>query len=424
MKLLSGDNCAGKTKKQLIRCAVLVLLCVMCFSMTGACVVVTRQSYTFEDAVEAGVISAQENVSPDEQQPGEYSIVSPVIQELIESRSLQALLFFPVEKDLFFDHTEGEVTVFVEEGQHVSRGDLLATLCFDVDERYYIDYDAAVAHLERLEQEFSRERTRRRNEISRAREELPEQAVRLLEIELQRYNFQSSLTVFELEEEISVLRKSLGTEEITAPYDGMVFFVFEGDSISLDNSARRIMRIVDPSDFFFQISISATHSLETNYNIMGHGDIVTLIERTESDENEADLSAPRMEFESRVVTDSWAAGQRQVISFLLKPTDIDGLMDKLLEQSDDNPIHTLRNLRFSALIEYLATPKGITLPVVAIHREHTHGPNNQITGEQHYVFIDLDGNVEKRSVILGKTVGGYVHIVTGIDEDAKVVIQR
>jgi len=409
----------------LIRCSVFALLCVICFSLTGACGIIPGQTYTFEDAVEAGVIIDREFIPVHEQQPAEYDLTSPVIQELIDRRNLQAHLFFPVEEDLFFVNVEGEVTIFVEEGQHVSLGDLLATLSFDVDERFYIEYDTAVAHLARLEQEFSRERTRRRNEISKARgEEQPEEVVRLLEIELQRYNFVNSLTVAGLEEEISNLGKLLGTEEITAPYDGIVFFVFEGDSIKPDTSADRMMKIVYPDEFFFQIAISTTHSIETHYNIMGYGDIVTVRERTGSDEDEVDPSRPGIEFEARVVTDSWAAGQRENVTYLLKPTDPSGLADRLLALGSDDPIITLRNLRWSVPLEYAATPIGITLPAATIHREHIYDDRNQIIDELHYVYIYLNGNVEKRSINMGKTIDGYVQIITGIDEDAKVVILR
>ena len=415
---------AKQNPAALIRYSVFALLCVVYFSLTSACRFIPGQVFTLEDAVLAGVIIDWEYI-PVQEQPDEYTLTSPVIQELVDKRVLQANLFYPVEKDLFFVNVEGEVSIFVEEGQHVSRGDLLATLSFDVDERHYIDYNAAVAHLTRLEQEFNRERTRQRNEISKAREEeQPEEVIRLLEINLQRNNFMNGLTIDGLEKEISDLKKSLGTEEIIAPYDGMVFSVFQGNSIELDTSARRMMRIVDPDEFFFQISVSTTHSIETHYNIMGHGDIVTLRERTDSNTDDEGLSASRIEFEARVVTDSWAAGQRQHIAYLLKPLDIDGLIDKLLLLDNSDPVLTLRNLRLSTTLEYVATPKGITLPVATIHREHVYDLRNQITDEQHFVFIFVDGKVEKRSIDMGMTIGGYVQIITGIDEDAKVVVLR
>jgi hypothetical protein len=136
------------------------------------------------------------------------------------------------------------------------------------------------------------------------------------------------------------------------------------------------------------------------------------------------MPAPRIEFETRVVTDSWAAGQRQTVMYLLKPTDIDGLTDKLLAIDGGNPIITIRSLRLSAQVEYIAAPKGITLPTSAIEREHIRSQNDVFLAEQRFVYIYIDGNVEKRNIEIGETVGGYVHIITGIDEDAKVVISR
>jgi hypothetical protein len=109
---------------------------------------------------------------------------------------------------------------------------------------------------------------------------------------------------------------------------------------------------------------------------------------------------------------------------LLKPTDLDGLINKLLTFDSGNPVLTLRNLRWSVTLEYVAAPIGVTLPSSTIHREHLYDHRHQITGEQHYVFIYSAGKVEKRSVNMGITVGDYVQIITGVDEDAKVVVLR
>jgi hypothetical protein len=157
---------------------------------------------------------------------------------------------------------------------------------------------------------------------------------------------------------------------------------------------------------------------------MGRSEIITLHEREDSEGDEYDLPPSRIEFETKVVTDSWAAGQRHYISFLLKPVDMESLIDKLLTLEGDNPILNLRSVRLWALLDNIVTPKGITLPTAAIHREHIIGFFDVILEEHHYVFIYIDGRVEKRNINVGTIIGDYVQIITGIDEDAKVVILR
>jgi hypothetical protein len=110
--------------------------------------------------------------------------------------------------------------------------------------------------------------------------------------------------------------------------------------------------------------------------------------------------------------------------YLLKPVDMEGLTDKLLALDGGNPIITLRSLQLSAQVEYTAAPKGITLPATAILREHIRDQNDILLGEQRFVYLYIDGKVEKRNIAIGETVDGYVHVITGIDEDAKVVILR
>jgi type 1 glutamine amidotransferase len=117
MKLLSDDSFAGKIKMRhfakiqriaeqciankhiasIFRSAAIALLCVLCLFAVGACGVVSGQFHTFEDAVEAGVIIDGDFVPSPEQQPIEYHLVSPVIQDLSRSMYFQAFPFLRVK---------------------------------------------------------------------------------------------------------------------------------------------------------------------------------------------------------------------------------------------------------------------------------------------------------------------------------------
>ena len=416
-------RCKVKIKKPATRLLVVFMLSLLCLSIAGACGGTTVQVYSLEDAVRDGIIRDYTSDKLPEDIIYGSEIVLPTMQQLTISGGIPTPPVFPRENSLYFTHNQGDVTVFVEEYDFVSKGDVLAQLTYDVDRRHIINYEAALEYFERLEKEITNEKNKRRTEIRKARNDLSSVTdeeirqilslnIRLLEIDLERYTINSDLTRQEKLKEIDALKEQTGIEELTAPFDGMVINVFDGDKI-WSTVRTRLMEIVDPSVIFFKIA--ARIEKEYPYSFIAHGDIVTLHGYIDTEPADRADTEPHVEFKARVVTDSWATGVWDFVTFWLSPVDMDGLFNSLSAVSGDDPLMTLRDTYFSLQVEYIASPYGLTVPYQAvlfdILREY-----------RPYVLVYTGDNIEKRYVRTGYMLNGFTHIITGIDEDTKVVI--
>ena len=430
MKLLSVTGNGKKVNIITSRLIAVVLLCVLCATTVSACGSTIVQGYGLEDAIRDGIISSHiTEIDAGEDFSG-FNIVSPTIQQLTSGGRVQTPLVFPVERILSFDRREGEVTVFVEENQIVEKDDVLALLTFDVDKSHDINYEAAVLYLERLEQEIAAEITKRQTEIRRARRPLSSASgtirnqillnVRLLEIDLERYIINSDVTRREQEEEVAALKKLTGIEEIKAPFDGMVTNIFTGNKIPVGTRHERnvhIVTIMDINTLFFQSIVNT--SRDRPYSFMGHGDIKTMSGyiTNESDSNIRSDREPDFTFDARVASDHWATGPWDVTTFWLAPVDVDGLMETLKALREDDPVITLKEALIYMPVEYIVSPRGMTLPVEATRRESAR--DTRI-----HVLVYDDGYMEKRYIDVGQVAGGYIYVTYGIEEDEKVVLAR
>jgi len=416
-----------KNNNFLFRFFAVVLLSFLCLAAVSACGNTLIQPYSFEDAVRDGTISSFVTEDIPEDDLSSLEIVTPTMQQLTISGNVLTSVVFPVEQILHFVRNEGDIEMMVEEYQIVAKDDLLAQLTYETDEVNQIYYDFAIDYLERFEQEIINERRKKQTEISKARRDMSSASgslrqmlatnVRLLEIDLERYTINSNITRSNLEKEAAITREFLGFEDITAPFDGIVTNIFEGNKLytsTRQHSNMDMMKISDPSVFFFQASIH-TNPLRPFSN-MAHGDIVSVRGFYDMDEEDDDDDRiPDLEFEARIVSDHWAAGQWNFTAFLLSPTDKDALLKTLSELGD--PAITLLNTRFYITVEYVASPPGLTLPTVALRHDSARE-------DRYHVLILNNGILEKRYVEIGNILNNYIYILYGIDEDSKVVIAR
>jgi len=419
MKFLSGHNRTEKPKRAALRFAMIATLSFIGV-VASACGISIERQYDLEDAIEAGIISRHIHDIEDST-PADFIVISPIVQEFTSGRSFTATPVFPNGLGLFFDNDEddGEVAILVEENQLVSKGDVLAQLIYNVDARHNIDYEAAKAYLERLEQESEKERTRWQADIRKARRELASASgsarrqlslnIRLLEIGQERSELISKTAQERQLKEISTLAESIGVDEIIAPFDGMVIDITKSKEPSTET---RILSVVDPSVFFFQITISTATLPGNLYSTIGHRDVFSLRGFMGHINEDDDGLHPDLEFEVRVVTEPWATGQRSLTTFLLAPVDPDGLLTALQALDDGSPSITLRDMSFFAPLEFVVTPRSLTLPVEAIHRHR----------DREFVLVHINGSVERRYVSTGDRLDDYVQIVAGIEEDTKVVM--
>jgi multidrug efflux pump subunit AcrA (membrane-fusion protein) len=388
--------------------------------LVSACGADARQGYGLADAEAAGIIMPLDAL--DGAAGGNVpEIIEASERDITTGTVLTAQLVFPIARHLNFQGQDGEVTLIAENGQHVNEGDVLALLISEADDRLEIAYLAASRRLEQFEANFDREHRARSAEIRQARERMAaldgnarRQAaleLELLRIGLERFVYTSTATREAIRDEVIALSEMLDGEEIAAPFDGMVVSIDSGPYALRWNP--RIMTIADPNTFFYQITLSADQTQSNRYNIMGLGDIITL--RSTERHMSGGVERPILEFDARVVTDSWAGGIRERFTYWLVPVDMEGLLEtvRALDTGNpDNPLYTLFGLSFTAQIEIVLATNSVTLPLAAVHEED----------RRSFVYIYNDGGLGKRYVQTGFTVGGYVQIISGLEAGAKVVI--
>ncbi|MCL2377282.1 MAG: hypothetical protein FWC76_07810 [Defluviitaleaceae bacterium] len=373
----------------------------------SACTEATQRGFEIADAEAAGIIMPQ-GLHSDDSEGQNFQIIEVSRQDMTTNTNSTAQLIFPIEQHLYFQGQEGSVVLLVEEGQYVREGDVLARRAIDADARLEIAYSAAKLRLEQFEEGFAREHSARLAEIADARQHQSSLELALLEIGLERFVFNSNIARSAIQDEVTALADTIRGEEIVAPFDGMVIFTISGPYNLLWNP--RIITIVDHNLFFYQFTISAGGSM--NYNTIRHGDIITL--RSNERHVVDGAERPVLEFDGRIVTDSWASGERNSFTYWLVPVDMDGLLETDGLLNADNPLHTLFSMNFTAQIEILRAENNLTLPIAAVHAED----------RRNFVFVYNEGRLGKRYVHAGLRGGGYVQIISGLEDGAQVVILR
>ncbi|MCL2226350.1 MAG: hypothetical protein FWB97_01790 [Oscillospiraceae bacterium] len=374
-------------------------------------------------AVHAGIIRGLPQYGEAQLGDRAFQVTQATVRNLARDLSLGPRLIFPIGETVSILQTEGEMTFFVQSGDIVREGDVLGRHDFAVERRNELSYSVAREQLDRFNREFSRERRRRLDEIAQARTRLSAAteterqrlslSLRQLEVDLELYTMRSETTRDELSAQVAEAASLLGSEELFAPFDGMVANVFYvGGMAGFFGRASIEIDIVDPSVFFFEVIVRDIFFTTNHYNVLGHGDIIPmragLFPEDEGEEGEPTI----IEFQARVVTESWAAGMRGPFTYWLSPVDEEGLLETLREIDDGHPLNTLRRMRLGAGVQVVDVPDSLTLPIGVVHSE----------GDARFVYIYNDGRLGKRFIHAVPLGDRYMHIITGLDAGTEVVI--
>ena len=408
------------------RTSVVIILPIFGLFFFAACATGEQSDFTLADAETAGLIMSRAHFEAVADEGG-FEVVRVELQDITAGTTFMAPIVFPVERQLRFQATEGAIGLYVEVGQRVREGDVLARLTSGMDTRLELDHFAARQRLEQFEEGFETELERRRLEIEAAGENMAaldededtsEYAKRqaylglqLLELGLERFVFSGGITRDTLQNQVSVLYNLIDGEEITAPFDGIVTFLISRPFDLGTNPP--IVTIVDDSVFFFEITMGDTQPMIDRYDNIRHGDIITLraVGRQDADGTER----PVLEFDARVVTESWASGMRGLFTYWLKPVDMQSFHEamQIIETGGLPGPHNLLNLAIRANVEVVQGQNSLVLPNAAVRLEE---PNNN------YVFIYNNGRPGKRFIQIGIRSGGIVEIISGLEAGAEVVI--
>ena len=327
-------------------------------------------------------------------------------------------LYFPVQQYLYFANNTGEFTLLTENGARVTAGENLANL-WQTDDRLEISRIQAEIRIQQFNQNTAAGAASRQAEISDTRfyiehvtndADLERLLLHLAQLELgyDRFRFDRSIALGDLTRELEDLQTILAGEYLQAPFDGTVRNAITLEREIFDNWQPRILSVADESIFFFSIQLGSLREVTLHLSpvgILSYGSIVTI-------ESHNTGESPALSFDARVVTDLWGAGIRNDFTFLLKPIDIDGLMEALYELNPYDPIQALRDANLRADIEFTVTDYGVKIPHRAL----------QTQDRLFFTFVYENGNLIRRFVNPGARAGNYVHIIAGIDAGEQVVI--
>ena len=308
--------------------------------------------------------------------------------DIVKSVIVDGNLQMPNKAYLSFGMTGTVTKVFVEEGDNVTKDQVLARL-----DAPSLNSSVDMAELQVEIAENQVKAARAQYEI--AKDNLDNGVLGMSEdaLELQMDAAKASWQTAKLNLEIAELslesaELNLDKAEIVAPFDGMVadVSITEGKEISTAALATPAISMVDPSD------------------IEMHGSI-----------DEIDISAVEINQEANILLDALPDEEIKGTVAFISPTgtSLIGVVSYETRITLENPDERLRD-GMTATAEVIIERRDDVLFI----------PNRALRGtwEDPWVEVYIDGQVEGREITLGLTDGINTEILSGLDEGEQVVL--
>ena len=215
-----------------------------------------------------------------------------------------------------------------------------------------------------------------------------------LELNYEQFLFNNEKTRKGYQDQLTELGEQLAGEQITAPFDGIITFVYSGRTGTLVRDNARIAVIIDDSRV--QMEIRGAR------DIVRYGDILKITNREET-----------ISFNAKVVSDPIAMFTNDnEFDYILEPVDPD--IYRQLIGDGDVDFAAIQREGFKALsLAFLAENAVIVEPRAVT-------PENN----SNYVYI-LENNVrKKRYVQVGFNYGTKIQILDGLEPGQLVVLSR
>ena len=354
------------------------------------------------------------------------SLVQVEIRDLYQELLVNSRLQFAEVRRPTFRRTHGYVTLFVQEGDRVQEGDLLANLSFE-DEEFIINRRFAEIRLEQFDRDFAQSLQDRENELANARQRMyaameaefaaASLAFQLLETELQicRRDMQRARqAVYDV---LYNINNTIAGDNIYSPINGIITrTIREGTFV---RSFDQIVTIVDETSFYFNIlpdnrSLIVLPDFINRDAYIRFGDVIHFASSIDVEDEDGE-TRPLIAFDLKVVNDPLTTGRLGIgwASYTLMPVDIPAFL-QAIEEIVPSPVdmtgaHFLGNIYFSLATDAIIIPRG-ALRLGA--------------GDTHYVMEYIDGIMHKRYVELGVTRPRYVQVISGLAADSMVVVFR
>ena len=361
-----------------------------------------------------------------EEPESDITLVQVELRDFYREMQVGVRLVFLNNESPRFSRGNGYVTLFVEVGDRVYEGDLVATLSFEGD--LYLPRRTAQANLARFDRDFSQARFEREVQLENARQRMNNAqgqdftaaylAVRLLETDMEIFMRDRLRAREPLYEALAEIDQIIAGENMYAPINGIVSRTMnDGDFMRQPVS---VMTIVDDTDFIFQIHIEPGEGLPPFVHmdsILNFGEVITLSSEVFT-MDEYGVRTPLLVFDVVNYTDFLARGEPRrgrppVIGFA-KPVDMDAFMEAVHEVAD-NLVMLPFAPEFEGTKRFYFESDAMVIPRSALHEG---------IGNRHYVLVYMDGIFHKRYLQLGIMQFHYVQVLSGLSHDSLVVVPR
>ncbi|MCL2216464.1 MAG: hypothetical protein FWB91_05510 [Defluviitaleaceae bacterium] len=351
--------------------------------------------------------------------------------DIIRTYNLSAFVGFS-HRGLFFEYVERSFfsELYVEIGQLVSAGEVLASAWYEPTEIFLAQHRQARNDLNRFEQnDIPAERARRQGEIERTRQamfEAPagerERYALMILMQEQSYEsfvFESRQRLQNMREDVLEMESRLAGERLIAPFDGLVTArmpVSHGDPI---RESHVIVVVQDLSDMMMGISVglgvgrTALAEHEQGH-VLRYGDVFPMA-----------VVSPAFEFYVRVASDPFAGGRPRELWYMLEPVDPSDI-ERLLYAVDNDWLRFTR-LNFHIHPTWHMFSNAMVLPQRAVRFDG-------LAPLRPYVLLYDNGVSTRRFITLGhheftgpemglERSGRYFHILSGLEVGQKVILQ-
>ena len=409
-----------------------VLLCLALIALISLCACGGEQAGAYiedispgvEGAIYDGIILFMEDAEADA-----ILLVQVELKDLYQEVPITANMRFSEVWGLSFSRTNGYATIFVEEGDWVYEGDLLATLSFE-DEEFIINRRLAEIRLEQFDRDFVQSLQEMEYELANARERhstatdrelaAASLAVQLLEAELQVFRHNQRIAREGIYNVLYEINSTIAGDNIYSPIDGIVGFTIRDGSFLID--LRSAVIVFDETSFYFAISIESRHiatlpAFVSRNVILRYGDVIAMESSARAiyldEDGEYLYSRPILEFDVEIINDPlsivWL--NPTLDDFIARPVDVPGFVQAIEEIAPNILDLHFASFSHGNLHFYLATD-AMMVPSAAL----------RIGDGANYVMEYIDGVLHKRYVVVGIIRAGYAQIISGLDAWSRVVV--
>lgn len=373
-----------------------------------------------------------------------FDLVPVELRDLYQEVDVFANMHFMDTRRLSFERVGGYVTFFVQPGDRVYEGDLVAFLSFE-DEEFIMHRRLAEIRLQQFDRDFLQDLMEREIELEAARQRMytasaqdfpaASMAVQLMETELEIFRHGRMTAREAVFDALYEYDRIIAGENLYSPINGIVERMVR-DGLYIDNPSS-VITIVDDTSFVFILEADGrTMGLLPPHvsrdAVMRFGDVIFL----ESTATWTDLYGERrpfLELEVINISDAQAGGWTGLaVHSTARPVDVASFFEAVYEIAP-NTVNMPIASTFRGTMFFDLARDAMVIPRAALRIgeggaytwQTVDGRMVQVpVAGAHYVLVYIDGELRQRHLVMGIVRPQYAQVISGLEPDSLVVVDR